>query len=57
MKISFDDYSYIEIIINQNNKVQITLGARDKNNSKSQIINSVEISKDEFSNFVRDIFK
>lgn len=55
MKIDFDDTSYVEII-DYNGKIQITLSARDGKNSKNNIINSAEISRDQFINIIKSIF-
>jgi len=47
MKIMFDDKSYLNIN-KSNNNVIITIAAKDPKNSLKMIINSVEISLDQF---------
>lgn len=49
MKINFDDTSYVEISISPaSGKVMIVLSARDGKNPKNNIVNSVEISQEQF---------
>jgi tRNA threonylcarbamoyladenosine modification (KEOPS) complex Pcc1 subunit len=55
MKIDFEDKSYIEIKKNDNGKVIITIQARDFNNNLKKIINSVEITLDDFKNLTKEI--
>lgn len=56
MKIQFDDNSYIEIIKSDNpGKMIITISAQDYENNKKKIVNSVEISNDEFKQLISDV--
>jgi hypothetical protein len=55
MKIDFDDTSYIEFIVSSKGTIQIILSARDGKNSKNNIVNSAEISLEQFSNLVKDV--
>lgn len=48
MKINFDDTSYIEMSFSQNGKIMIVLSARDGKNPKNNIVNSAEISQEQF---------
>lgn len=48
MKISFDDTSYIEVTLSPMGKVIVVLSARDGKNPKNNIVNSVEISREQF---------
>lgn len=52
MKITFDDNSYLEIRMSSVGKIQIILSAKDGKNSNNEVINSVEISQQQF----REIF-
>ncbi len=47
MKIKFDDSSYIEINV-INDSVVLTLSARDGKNNKNTIVNSAEITIEQF---------
>ena len=55
MKIDFDDSSYINIFLSSDRKVMIVLSAKDGKNPKSTIINSAEISIEQFSEINREI--
>ena len=54
MKIEFNDHSFIEIYKSINNdKVFITISARDSEKSLSTIINSVELTLEQFNNLIK----
>ncbi len=55
MKINFDDTSYIEISKSPTDKIQVVLSARDGKNPYNNIINSAEISLDQFLQIIREI--
>ncbi len=56
MRIDFDDTSYVDISPSLNaEKVVIILSARDGKNPKNTIINSVEISKEQFFQISKEI--
>lgn len=49
MKIKFDDTSYVDISFSPvNGKIIIVLSAKDGKNINSSIVNSVEISQEQF---------
>lgn len=48
MKIEFNDTSYLEVILLDKNKIQLTLAARNGMDSQKYIINSAEISSKQF---------
>lgn len=49
MKITFEDKSYVEVRkSNDAGKVLLIIGARDVNNPLKNIVNCVEITKEEF---------
>lgn len=48
MKFNFDDSSYIEFSVKADNKVMVTLAARDGNNHKNMIVNSAELNFEDF---------
>lgn len=55
MKIQFGDASYLEVILINKEKVQVTLAARDGENRQKHIINSTEIYLDQFLEIVEEI--
>lgn len=55
MKINFDDTSYAEISYSPTGKVQIVLSARDNKNPHNNIINSAEISWEQFCQIVDEL--
>lgn len=55
MKISFDDHSYIEIMVTANGNVSVVLSAKDGKNAKNTIVNSAEISKEQFLKLVAEV--
>lgn len=58
MKISFEDGSFLEFKKSLNaDKIIVTIAAKDRNNAKSVIVNSVEIKREEFENFYKEINK
>ena len=49
MKIVFEDKSYVEVRKSDEvNKILLIIGARDVNNPLKNIVNCVEITKEEF---------
>lgn len=49
MKIIFEDKSYVEVRkSDEAGKVLVIIGARDVNNSLKNIVNCVELTKEEF---------
>jgi hypothetical protein len=56
MIIEFDKYSYVEITrTSSDGKIKITLAAKDTKNPKSQIVNSVEVTRDEFKEMAKEV--
>lgn len=58
MKIDFDDTSYVEISKSHTaggGKINIVLSAKDGKNPKNNIINSAEISYEQFLQIVNEI--
>lgn len=55
MKHSFPDTSYIEVILSPGGKVLISLGANNPENPLEVIVNSVEISPEDFKELISDI--
>lgn len=58
MKINFDDTSYIEISFAPTpggGKVTIVLSAKDGTNAKKNIVNSAEISKEQFLQMIEEV--
>lgn len=55
MRIDFKDGSHIEIILSGPGKIGIMLGAKSKNNPLEYIINSCEVSIEEFNTLLSDI--
>ncbi len=55
MKINFDDTSYIQISKSPTDKIQIVLSAKDNKNPYSSIINSAEISLDQFIEIINEL--
>lgn len=54
MKISFDDNSFIEVK-NQDGKIIISIQAKDYQNPLKKIINSVEITPEQFKELISDV--
>lgn len=48
MKIEFDDTSYLEVSLLDKEKIQVTLAAKNGVDSQKYIINSAEISLNQF---------
>lgn len=55
MKIDFDDESYIEVSISTNGKIVIALSAKNIKDHKISIINSVEITQEQFLSISREL--
>jgi len=56
MKIIFDEkgYEYIEIT-KSNNGIYVVISAKDINNQKKTIVNSAELTMEQFVNLISDI--
>ena len=54
MRIDFDNNSFIEIYLSED-KVAIILGAKDANNPLKKIVNSAEVSMQEWSKLIDGI--
>jgi hypothetical protein len=54
MRIDFDNSSFIEIYYSED-KVSIILGAKDANNHLKKIVNSAEVSIDEWNKLIEEI--
>lgn len=55
MKIDFRDKSYIRVAKTASGKIEITIMAKDETNNLKKIINSIEISMDEFKHLISDV--
>lgn len=56
MRIDFDDTSYVDISFSPTvEKVVIILSARDGKNPKNTIVNSVEITKEQFLQISKEL--
>lgn len=56
MRINFDDTSYVDISFSPTaEKIVIILSARDGKNPKNTIVNSVEISKEQFFQISKEV--
>jgi hypothetical protein len=55
MKIDFDTYNYIEFSISPAESIYITVCAKDGKNSGATIINSAEITQEQFIKLVQDV--
>jgi hypothetical protein len=56
MKIKFDDNSSVECKKSDSpDKIWIIIQAKDQSNPLKKIINSIEITKEEFKNLISDI--
>jgi nitrate reductase NapAB chaperone NapD len=56
LKIDFDDKSYIEVKnSDEPGKVIIIISAKDHLNAQKKIINSVEITKEQFDLLIGDV--
>jgi hypothetical protein len=54
MKITFDDKSYAEIKQSTTaNKIILTIGARDGEKNTISIINSVELTQEQFAELIK----
>lgn len=54
MKVQFQDKSYVEIIkSNTPGKIMITIVARDHDKPLATIVNSVEITEEQFQNLIK----
>jgi hypothetical protein len=54
MRIDFDNNSFIEIYYSED-KIAIILGAKDSNNSLKKIVNSAEVSLEEWIKLTEEI--
>lgn len=54
MKISFEDGSYVDFRKFEE-KVHLIVAAKDRKNDSNLIVNTVEISKEEFQKLVDDV--
>ena len=54
MRIDFDNNSFIEIYYSED-KIAIILGAKDSSNPFKKIVNSAEISIDEWNKLIKEI--
>jgi tRNA threonylcarbamoyladenosine modification (KEOPS) complex Pcc1 subunit len=55
MKIIFDDKSFIECQKSPTDKIILTIGAKDSSDPLKKIVNSVEISTEEWSRLISEI--
>jgi len=56
VKIKFDDNSYLEVKrSDKEDKIILIISARDYDNFKRKITNSVEISNDQFNEILKDL--
>lgn len=55
MKIKYEDGSFVEFKIGSPGTIAIVIGARDKDNSLRLLINSKEVSLQEFSDLIGGI--
>lgn len=55
MRLDFEDKSYINIFLSAHNKVAISIGAKNASNPLQTIVNSLEITYDEFKKLVEDL--
>lgn len=53
-KIVFDDHSYIETIKSED-KIIIAIAAADSDKPLSMIVNSVELTKDQFNIIIKEL--
>jgi hypothetical protein len=53
MKLVFKDKSYIEINKNNIDKIVISIGAKDTKNALSMLVNSVEISIEDWEKIIK----
>jgi uncharacterized protein YpmS len=54
MKIDFPDKSYVEAE-SKEGKVVISIGANSQDNPLSMVVNTVELSKEEFSKLISNL--
>ncbi len=55
-KLTFEDKSYIEMSkSNQPNKIFISIAAKDANNANKLIVNSVELTVEDFLMLVKSV--
>lgn len=55
MRIDFGDSSYIEVHRTATGKIAVVLSAKDGKNSKNTIVNSAELTVEEFSKLIADV--
>lgn len=55
MRISFGDNSYIEARRSSNGKIAMILSAKNFKDSKNTIVNSVELTVEEFTKLIADL--
>jgi tRNA threonylcarbamoyladenosine modification (KEOPS) complex Pcc1 subunit len=53
MKIEFSDKSFIELV-KKDNKITISIQAKDKNNSLKKITNIVDLTIEEFHTLIKE---
>lgn len=54
MKIGFDDDSYI-VVARNGDKINIIIGAKDSHNALVTIVNSAELTQEQFSKLVESV--
>ena len=57
MKIEFDDGSHIEVLLATEKTVHIVIAAVDPNNKNKKIINSVELTTEQFVDLTKITIK
>lgn len=55
MKIVFEDSSYLEFSVSTDKKIFVTLSAKDGRASNKTIVNSAEITENDFNNLIADV--
>lgn len=55
MKIQFEDKSYVYFSMSDSGKIILVIGAKDYNNPSHEIVNSCEVSVQEFNKLVSDL--
>lgn len=56
MKILFNDKSYIDCqSVDNGSKIIITISAKEQGNALKKIVNSVEITKEQFKQLISDL--
>lgn len=57
MRINFNDSSFVEFTTSNSGGVNIILSAKDDKNSRKTIVNSAEVSMEDFNLLVESILK